>query len=87
MTARGSKGPHRVVFARNLRLKLCYRLHGMVKISDANNAGGERLEDCTLILTEGDFAKALAETGLSIVGRDNLRLPFGEIAQCARSDA
>jgi len=39
----------------------------MAKLSDANNAGGKRSKDCTLILTEGDSAKA----GLSVVGRDN----------------
>ena len=43
----------------------------MAKLSDANNAGGKRSKDCTLILTEGDSAKALAEAGLSVVGRDN----------------
>jgi len=60
-----------VVFAPNLLLTVCYRLHGMAKLSDANNAGGKRSKDCTLILTEGDSAKALAEAGLSVVGRDN----------------
>ena len=38
---------------------------------DANNAGSKRSKDYTLILTEGDSAKALAEAGLSVVGRDN----------------
>jgi DNA topoisomerase-2 len=40
-------------------------------LSDANNAGTRNAHKCTLILTEGDSAKALAEAGLSVVGRDN----------------
>ena len=47
------------------------RLTGLVKLSDANNAGTRHASKCTLILTEGDSAKALAIAGLSIVGRDN----------------
>jgi DNA topoisomerase II len=39
------------------------------KLDDANEAGTKNSEDCTLILTEGDSAKALAISGLSIVGR------------------
>lgn len=41
------------------------------KLDDANNAGTKKSLDCTLILTEGDSAKAFAISGLSIVGRDN----------------
>ncbi|KIM47986.1 hypothetical protein M413DRAFT_22556 [Hebeloma cylindrosporum] len=37
----------------------------------ANNAGTKHAKDCTLILTEGDSAKALAVAGLGVVGRDN----------------
>ena len=40
------------------------------KLEDANHAGGARSAQCTLILTEGDSAKALAVAGLSVVGRD-----------------
>jgi DNA topoisomerase-2 len=43
----------------------------MPKLADANNAGTRNASDCTLILTEGDSAKALAVAGLSVVGRDN----------------
>lgn len=43
----------------------------MTKLADANNAGGRYSERCTLILTEGDSAKALAVAGLGVVGRDN----------------
>jgi DNA topoisomerase-2 len=42
-----------------------------VKLEDANNAGGRNAKRCTLILTEGDSAKALAVAGLSVVGRDD----------------
>ncbi|KAG6334084.1 hypothetical protein ID866_5000 [Astraeus odoratus] len=47
------------------------RLTGMTKLADANNAGTKYAERCTLILTEGDSAKALAVAGLGVVGRDN----------------
>ncbi|KAL7748705.1 DNA topoisomerase 2 [Sorochytrium milnesiophthora] len=47
------------------------RISGITKLDDANNAGTKRAADCTLILTEGDSAKTLAVSGLSIVGRDN----------------
>jgi DNA topoisomerase II len=36
------------------------RLTGLPKLEDANDAGGRNSEKCTLILTEGDSAKALA---------------------------
>lgn len=47
------------------------RISGIVKLEDANNAGGKKGSGCTLILTEGDSAKALAVSGLSVVGRDD----------------
>ncbi|KAF5377158.1 hypothetical protein D9615_006417 [Tricholomella constricta] len=47
------------------------RLTGLTKLADANNAGTRHAKDCTLILTEGDSAKALAVAGLGVVGRDN----------------
>ena len=46
------------------------RLTGIPKLDDANDAGGRNSEHCTLILTEGDSAKSLAISGLSVVGRD-----------------
>lgn len=46
------------------------RLTGIVKLDDANEAGTRNSNKCTLILTEGDSAKALAIAGLSVVGRD-----------------
>lgn len=33
--------------------------------------GDRPVQDCTLILTEGDSAKSLAVAGLSILGRDH----------------
>lgn len=39
------------------------------KLEDASLAGTARAEECTLILTEGDSAKALAVAGLAVVGR------------------
>jgi DNA topoisomerase-2 len=47
------------------------RISGLTKLDDANNAGTKKSGDCTLILTEGDSAKSLAVSGLSVVGRDN----------------
>ncbi|CAD6888959.1 unnamed protein product [Tilletia controversa] len=47
------------------------RIVGIPKLEDANNAGTRKSGDCTLILTEGDSAKASAVGGLSVVGRDN----------------
>mmetsp|Transcript_94572 Transcript_94572/g.149536 ORF Transcript_94572/g.149536 Transcript_94572/m.149536 type:complete len:1243 (-) Transcript_94572:166-3894(-) len=46
------------------------RLAGVPKLEDANDAGGKHSAQCTLILTEGDSAKALAVAGLEVVGRD-----------------
>jgi DNA topoisomerase-2 len=49
-----------------------HRLTGLTKLADANNAGGKNGSRCTLILTEGDSAKALAVAGLGVVGSDIL---------------
>jgi DNA topoisomerase-2 len=46
------------------------KLTGIAKLDDANFAGTSKSKDCTLIVTEGDSAKSLAMSGLSIVGRD-----------------
>ena len=45
-------------------------IRGIDKLDDANKAGTTESLQCTLILTEGDSAKALAISGLSVVGRD-----------------
>ena len=39
-------------------------------MDDANFAGTTKSQKCTLILTEGDSAKSLAVSGLSVIGRD-----------------
>jgi DNA topoisomerase-2 len=44
---------------------------GLPKLSDANNAGTKKGSDCTLILTEGDFANTFAVAGLAAVGQDD----------------
>ncbi|XP_022236332.1 DNA topoisomerase 2-alpha-like isoform X2 [Limulus polyphemus] len=46
------------------------KLKGIPKLEDANDAGTKNSIDCTLILTEGDSAKSLAVSGLSVIGRD-----------------
>mmetsp|Transcript_29070 Transcript_29070/g.52693 ORF Transcript_29070/g.52693 Transcript_29070/m.52693 type:complete len:2014 (-) Transcript_29070:71-6112(-) len=52
-------------------LGLQKRLFGVPKLEDANKAGTKQSHECTLIVTEGDSAKALAVAGLSVVGRDH----------------
>lgn len=49
----------------------CDPVAGITKLDDANDAGGRNSHQCTLILTEGDSAKALAVSGLSVVGRNH----------------
>lgn len=46
------------------------RIKGIPELDDANWAGGPKSKQCTLIVTEGNSAKALAIAGLSVVGRD-----------------
>lgn len=43
---------------------------GIPKLDDANEAGGKYSHRCTLILTEGDSAKALCTAGLAVKDRD-----------------
>lgn len=45
-------------------------ISGIPKLDDANKAGTKDAHKCKLILTEGDSAKTLAISGLSVVGRD-----------------
>lgn len=40
------------------------------KLEDARWAGSKKSSECTLILTEGDSAKALAVAGLEVIGRE-----------------
>jgi DNA topoisomerase II len=47
------------------------KIRSIPKLEDANYAGStRRAHECTLIVTEGDSAKALAVAGLAVVGRD-----------------
>ena len=40
------------------------------KLQDAHWAGTNRSSQCTLVLTEGDSAMALAVAGFEVVGRE-----------------
>lgn len=46
------------------------KIRDIPKLDDANWAGTNKSEECILILTEGDSAKSMAVSGLSVVGRD-----------------
>jgi DNA topoisomerase-2 len=43
------------------------KIKGLVKLEDANYAGTKKSIECTLILTEGDSAKATAISGISAI--------------------
>jgi DNA topoisomerase-2 len=58
----------RKINGKNRKVK---RLLGIDKLDDANWAGTKNSDKCTLILTEGDSAKALAMSGIEVVGRDS----------------
>ncbi|KAF0719819.1 Aste57867_764 [Aphanomyces stellatus] len=60
------KTKHRTALMKKVAKKAVH----VPKLEDANWAGTSKASDCTLILTEGDSAKALAVAGLSVVGRD-----------------
>ena len=46
------------------------KIRDIPKLDDANWAGTKKSDQCILILTEGDSAKSMAVSGLSVVGRD-----------------
>lgn len=46
------------------------QLLSIPKLEEAHQAGSESGWDCTLILTEGDSAKAIAVAGLEVIGRE-----------------
>lgn len=46
------------------------QLLSIPKLEDAHQAGSNNGYECTLILTEGDSAKALAVAGLEVIGRE-----------------
>jgi DNA topoisomerase-2 len=50
--------------------KMKSTVSGIPKLEDAHLAGTSKSHLCTLILTEGDSAKTMAVSGLSVVGRD-----------------
>ena len=46
------------------------KVFGVPKLEDANWAGTDDSDQCTLIITEGDSAKTIAMTGVGIIGRN-----------------
>jgi DNA topoisomerase II len=46
------------------------KIKGIPKLEDANKAGTKESAQCSLILTEGDSAKAFAMAGMGIVSKD-----------------
>ena len=79
-----AKLQHNIILQKQSGGKRKQRLSGIPKLDDANDAGcdvrfcfspfglgGKNSDKCTLILTEGDSAKALAVSGLGVVGRDH----------------
>jgi DNA topoisomerase-2 len=50
------------------------KLKGIPKLDDANDAGTKNSQYCTLIVTEGDSAKALAVAGLGVIGKRRLEM-------------
>jgi len=65
-----AKAKEKALMQQHLRGHKRTRLLGIPKLEDANWAGTRNAEKCTLILTEGDSAKALAMSGISVIGRD-----------------
>jgi DNA topoisomerase-2 len=65
------------------------KIRGIPKLDDANLAGTKHGHECTLILTEGDSAKALAVSGLAVVGRDRFGVyPLrGKVCTCVHVDS
>lgn len=59
-------------------------IRGIPKLDDANWAGTSKSDQCSLILTEGDSAKTMAVSGLSIIGRDKFGIfPLkGKLLNC-----
>ncbi|VDN07914.1 unnamed protein product [Thelazia callipaeda] len=55
--------------AASINRSLQRNLWDLPKLEDASDAGTANSHNCTLIVTEGDSAKALAVAGLAVVGR------------------
>ncbi|GKY92387.1 hypothetical protein MPSEU_000209600 [Mayamaea pseudoterrestris] len=68
---RAAQGRQQASLLKEVGVKKTRRqLLSIPKLEDAHQAGTERGGECTLILTEGDSAKALAVAGFEIIGRD-----------------
>eukprot|EP00945_MAST-04E_sp_MAST-4E-sp1_P003218 g3218.t1 len=65
-----AKAKQQVNFVSQMKSVNRSKLLNIPKLEDANDAGTKAALECSLILTEGDSAKALAVAGLSVVGRD-----------------
>lgn len=69
---RMARGRQQAALMKNVGGKRTRRqLLAIPKLEDAHKAGTESGCDCTLILTEGDSAKALAVAGLEVIGREH----------------
>ena len=67
---RAAKGRQQLNLIKQVSGKKTRRqLLSIFKLEDAHEAGSESSSECTLILTEGDSAKALAVAGLEVIGR------------------
>eukprot|EP00944_MAST-04C_sp_MAST-4C-sp1_P008622 g8622.t1 len=66
-----ARAKQQVEFISKMKSQPKSKLLNIPKLEDANDAGSSKSAGCSLILTEGDSAKALAVAGLSVVGRDN----------------
>lgn len=65
-----AKQKQQIVLEKTSGTKKKGKLKGIPKLEDANEAGSKNALKCTLILTEGDSAKPIAVSGLSVIGRD-----------------
>ncbi len=65
-----ARAKQQVEFISKMKSQPKSKLLNIPKLEDANDAGSAKSLECSLILTEGDSAKALAVAGLSVVGRD-----------------
>src|SRR5947208_2922503 len=59
------------VFPDGERIEVKKTIVDVEKLEDAKNAGTREAKNCTLVLTEGDSAKANALLGFDIIGRNN----------------
>lgn len=69
-TVQGIRSKQRSALMKKVSTARSKSILNVSKLEDANLAGGSQSHECSLILTEGDSAKALAVAGLAVVGRD-----------------